>query len=73
MSTFTRTWSAEISRVGSFIPVRLFEVHHMDKERSLTCGAFCSLNAIMTPLFDLPCQLSAWWKLMESLIYITNI
>ena len=59
LSTVTLTWSTERSRVGKFIPVRLFEVHQMDKEQCSTYGAFCSLYAIMTPvgLLDLPRQL----------------
>ena len=36
MSTFTQTWSEELLRLGKFIPVRLFEVHQMNKERSST-------------------------------------
>ena len=40
MSTFTLTWSAELLHVGWFIPVKLFEVHQMDKEQSSTYDAF---------------------------------
>ena len=34
MFTFTLTWSAELLRVGKFIPLRSFEVHQMEKEQS---------------------------------------
>ena len=50
ISTLTQTWSEELLQVGKFIPVRLFEVHQMNKERSSTKKAFCSLDAIMPPV-----------------------